>query len=260
MIINTLDETFSINHRLLLNVAESIFCNVLRSDPSLDIDDLYEKFVSRVSYFSPKEALDKYEQISHNLSFTDFNIGHKRQGGYGILLNTIIHHFESNNSNNNLFNAQLFSLISGTEHDPYIVSKPTLINLVKFIESNADLSKKSVVNALNDFNEAIDSIEDDTFVYISADESYYSRREGCFCLQEVMSNDQLLEKFRNLVLENNLTDLDEVEDIWFDEVMTSDEILTHLKEKYQDLNKDTKPVDSLYFENNYNIVTVLKNN
>lgn len=261
MRINTINNDYlDINYRSLRAMSSSIFSNILKNpkkEEKYNIDELLQKLQIKLgSRYRAFEDYDSLENIIAHLLFVDFKVDRKTQGGYGILLNTIIHYFEET------FESKLFSLISGASFKCYILNKKQLLSLKTFIEDNYDKNDREdrqeyIRSEISQFNDFLENTSEDIF-YITQDEYDYDLSDGCFDLHTVMSEDELLNKFRKLVLEHEITDLEEIDNYWFNDVLNSEERLQYLLSTNDNLIEDTSPVDSLYFENNYNIVTILE--
>lgn len=261
MEINTIDQSCSIHYNDIRNIAINMFTQICLEQISLGNLSLDKTISSlnnscRLKVDIPYDAddLSKIQALSSFLLYMDVKKESKEQGGYGIILNTLIH------SDKNIDFYKHLAFFAGVDFSGVNTSKSQILSFLKIslkkinqeqqlISSQLEYAIKSLTSAI----EFINLLDDDEFIYITSENSRYSDSSGCFNLHCVMSDDEQSSKFKDLVLEHEITELDDIDNTWFEEVLTKGEKVDHIKNKYKSLLVCTK---DLYFNNNYNISTI----
>jgi hypothetical protein len=261
--IRTLNSEFEFHHNHLRAIASICFTELCHDLIAHD-KDLFNQAIDSIhsqirinslsrDVFSNDGAL--IEELINTLLFCDITKDNKTQGGYGILLNSIMASFK-NKSNITFF--RMLSLFAAVDFGGVYLSLSSLCyfrdNVSLVINSySGDKYTEYLKKMLVEFSDFIDGCNNDTFIFVSSDESRYSDSDGCFDLLSVMESDSLLEKFRSFVLNNDVTELDDIDSAWFDDILTDEQKIEHLRTKYVHLSIK---IDDLYFNNNYNIMSI----
>lgn len=263
MDIRTLNSDFEFHHNYLRAIASICFTelchDLIAHDKDLfnqAIDSIHSQIrINSLSRDAFSNDGDLIEELINTLLFCDITKDNKTQDGYGILLNSIM---ASSKNKSNLTFFRMLSLFAAVDFGGIYLPLSSLRyfydNAALIIKNSSDDKYTEYLNKmLIELSEFIDDCNDETFIFISSNDSRYSDSDGCFDLLSVMESDSLLEKFRSFVLNNDVTELDEIDSEWFDEVLTDEEKIEHLKTKYVQLSVR---IDDLYFNNNYNIMTI----